>query len=176
LITFIFTTIFIIDTDRTVPVKDNKFIISLELKNSKDRLILAKGYDITSPKDIVNKLGEIDFDDYEHVKEEDLFEMPELHLDYHRDYEEMVGKALGNEAFCGYIITTMFENIKFDMDHIGARVENEAVVLAEFGYANKPKPKRLILDNPFWVIMKQNNSTHPYFMLGVDNTELMIKE
>jgi hypothetical protein len=39
-----------------------------------------------------------------------------LHLDYHRDYTELLEKYLANIGFEDYFISQMFENIKFDMD------------------------------------------------------------
>ncbi len=69
----------------------------------------------------------------------------------------------------------MFENIKFDMDHKGARVENEAAMAGGAGMGPQAKVKRFILYKPFGVVMKRKNSRYPYFMLGVRNTELMKK-
>jgi hypothetical protein len=44
------------------------------------------------------------------------------------------------------------------------------------GYEAAPQePKNLILDKPFWVIMKQSDSENPYFLLGVNNENLMTK-
>jgi len=37
------------------------------------------------------------------------------------------------------------------------------------------KSKNLILDKPYWVVMQRANSQNPYFILGVNNTELMEK-
>jgi hypothetical protein len=33
--------------------------------------------------------------------------------------------------------------------------------------------KIMMLDKPYWVVMKRFDSTNPYFILGVNNTELM---
>jgi hypothetical protein len=70
----------------------------------------------------------------------------------------------------------MQEIVKFDMDEKGARVENEAYI----GLATSAgpghdvyKPKQLLLDKPYWVMMKRFNSDNPYFILGVQNIELM---
>ncbi len=37
---------------------DDKFIISLRLKDDEDELFLAKGFDMTSPKDIVDEIND----------------------------------------------------------------------------------------------------------------------
>lgn len=108
---------------------EDKFIIRLELKDASDQLILAKGYDMTDPQNIVNEINKNNIGVKEMLKKMDIFEAPELHLKHHRDYVELIGKALANKGFEKYQIAQMFENIAFDMDEKGARVENEAVVV-----------------------------------------------
>jgi hypothetical protein len=108
---------------------------------------------------------------------EDMFMAPEIHLDLNRIYDGFVKKYLLNKKFEDYYISAMFENIKFDMDNKGARVENEAVIVATLGgiAQDAPKIKMLILDKPYWLIMKRADSQNPYFILGVKNTEIMGK-
>lgn len=43
----------------------------------------------------------------------------------------MINKVSTNKGFVNYSIARMFVNMKFDMDHIGARVENEAVIVGK---------------------------------------------
>jgi hypothetical protein len=155
---------------------DNKFMISIKLKDTSDQLILAKGYDITSPTTIVNELNKINFSNLKSLNNNDFFSAPMLHVDYHRDYTTLLGARLANKDFKSYRIEKMFENIKFDMDEKGARVENEAViVLGKSIEINDSKPRKFILNKPYWIIMKRTNSQNPYFILGINNTELMIK-
>lgn len=111
-----------------------------------------------------------------HLKEDDRFMMPLLHLSYRRDYNELIGKALANPAFSNYIIGAMFENINFDLDEEGAKVESQAVITVERGAAPKKTGRYFILDKPFWVIMKRTDSNHPYFLLGINNSQLMQKK
>jgi hypothetical protein len=40
----------------------------------------------------------------------------------------LIGKYLANKGFEDYFIGKMFENIKFDIDEKGAKVENEGVI------------------------------------------------
>jgi hypothetical protein len=156
---------------------DDKFIIRLKLKDDGDELILAKGFDMSDPKDVLNEIDKCDPIVSSAINGDDQFEMPKLHLDHHRDYMELMGKFLANKGFEEYFIAQMFEKIKFDMDHKGARVESEAVIAAPTAMpiTQRPKIKRFILDKPFWVVMKRRNSRHPYFVLGVRNTGLMNK-
>ncbi len=153
---------------------DDRFIINLKLKDDGDELILAKGFNMDNPGEALTEIKEYNRDTPSRMSSGDQFEMPKLHVDHHRDYVELIGKFLANKGFEEYVIGSMFENIKLDMDHKGARVENEGVIMMLGGMASKePKIKRFILDKPFWVVMKRKNSQRPYFILGVKNTELM---
>jgi hypothetical protein len=155
---------------------DEKFIVSLQLKDENDQLILAKGYDMTNPQIVVNEINQNNKANLSSMGIADRFEAPKLKLDYSRDYVELIGKYLANKGFESYFIAKMFENIKFDMDEKGARVENEAViVLSKSIEIDSEKPKNLLLDKPYWVVMKRSNSSNPYFILGINNIELMEK-
>ncbi len=164
---------------------DEKFIVSLLLKNRVDNLIFAKGYDMKNPEEVVKEIQKIYKNlekntdkKIETLQEEDSFQMPFLHVDMTREYTELINKYLKNSKFTQYFIAKMFENIKFDINEKGARVENEAVITMEKNsvmpyFENQYTPKNIILDDDFWVIMKQANSLNPYFILGVQNNELM---
>ncbi len=155
---------------------DNKFIVSLQLKDESDQLILAKGYEMNDPQTVVNEINQNNQEYLSTIGESDRFEAPKLHLDYRRDYVELVNKFLANQGFEDYFIAAMFENIKFDMDERGARVENDGVIVMTESIALEPiKPKNFILDAPYWVVMQRKNSQNPYFILGVNNAELMEK-
>lgn len=153
---------------------DDKFIIKLKLKDEQDELILAKGYDMKNPQQIVDEMNKNNKKHLLNIQDSDRFKAPKLHLDHNRDYIELIGKYLANKGFEDYFIAQMFENIKFDMDEKGARAENEAVIVLTKEAIRRPKkPKNFILDKPYWVIMKRADSKNPYFILGVNNTELM---
>lgn len=163
---------------------DEKFIVSLQLKDKTDNLILAKGYNMDSPEEVVTEIQKIyknlsnTSGNIETLQDEDSFQMPFLHVDMTRKYTELIHKYFKNSEFTDYFIATMFENIKFDINEKGARVENEAVIMmknlsAMPYFENQDIPKNIILDDDFWVIMKQSNSLNPYFILGIQNDELM---
>jgi len=155
---------------------DDRFIICLKLKGDEDEIILAKGFEMDNPRDALDEIAKYNKNIPSAMSHNDQFEMPKLHLDHHREYDELKGRCLANKGFEIYCIVEMFENIKFDMDHKGARVENEGVIAIVSGIATKePKIRRFILNKPFWVVMKRKNNENPYFILGVRNTKLMEK-
>ena len=158
---------------------DDKFIISLKLKDQADELIIAKGFPMDSPLNVLGIIKDNIDNQAEYMSKDDLFAMPNLHLSSERDYNELVGQCLANEEFSDYCIAVMSERIKFDMDYKGARVENEAVISLSDTAIYDPEPKkikRLIMDKPFWVVMKRTDSQNPYFLLGASNTKLMEME
>jgi hypothetical protein len=164
--------------------KDN-FLVGIRLKDSKDQIFLGKGYPMERPDAIVAKLRALapaqKTDTYSlgsDIAQGDVFQAPILKLDYERDYVEMLNKVLLNRiGGREYYIDVMKEKIKFDMDEKGARVENEAVIVARLTSVGPGQDKRkiMMLDKPYWVVMKRFDSANPYFILGVNNTELMQK-
>ncbi len=153
---------------------DNKFIIKLRLNDNSDELILAKGYDMSGPQAIVDSINSNNRESLPSIGGSDEFAAPKIHLDYHRDYVELVNKFLSNKGFEKYFISDMFENIKFDMDEKGAKVENEAVIAVRLtAIIEKEEPKNFILDKPYWIVMKRAGSGNPYFILGVNNSGLL---
>lgn len=153
---------------------DNRFIISLRLKDDSDELICAKGFEMDSPRKVIDTITAFRENQVRRLSHNETFAMPKLHCSHKRSYSELVGKKLANENFTQYRIGQMFENIRFDLDHEGARVESEAVIVAPMAAPeSKEHVRNFILDKPFWVIMIQKHSTNPYFIMGVNNTELM---
>ncbi len=159
-------------------INKNKFIVSIALKDTSDQLILAKGYDMSNPEIVVNIIRKKINDYHESMEYKDYFEAPKLDLEYHRDYVELVNKTLLNKGFENYQIKKMYQNIKFGLDETGAKVEDEAIMDAipvSFDPNDQTIPKLLQFDKPFWVIMKRTSSKNPYFILGINNNELMKK-
>jgi hypothetical protein len=152
---------------------DDKFIIRLRLKSKGDELILAKGYQTQDPSEVLASLNEMAGHDASKLGDDDHFRMPLLKINCRRDYEELIGKSLANPGFTDFIIAAMFENINFELDEEGAKVESQAVIGAERGAMPKKTGRYFYLDKAFWVIMKREDSARPYFLLGVNNAKIM---
>lgn len=152
------------------------FILRLRLKQTGEQLILAKGFPMASPDDVLEEIKKYNSEYAPSLSEEDVFEAPKLHLSVKRDYVELVGLPLRNKGFENYEIAQMFESIVFDMDEKGARVENEAVMVVAETAMLKKERKICKLDAPYWVIMKQKISKNPYFILGVNTSAFMKKK
>ena len=157
---------------------DDKFIISLQLEDNSDQLILAKGYNMADPQAVIKEINKNNVGKLAAMGDSDVFEAPKLQLDYTASgYGNLIGKYLANHGFENYLIASMVENIKFKMDETGAKVESQAIIgsQAELAYIAPITHKNFILDKPYWVVMKRENSQNPYFILGVNNTGFMEK-
>jgi hypothetical protein len=109
------------------------------------------------------------------MAKDDHFAMPVVDLDVTRNYDELIGAAVESGKLKGYRISVMIEKIKFKIDEVGAKVENEAVIImTKCEIMSEIKPKRLILNDSFWVIMMQKGS-YPYFVAQINNSEYMLR-
>jgi hypothetical protein len=157
-------------------VNDDQFIARLKLKENNTEMIVAKGYNRNNPAVVIEKWNNSNPSDYYSLQEADELEAPILNLNFHREYKEVTNKFLENKEFESKYFSQMFENIKFKMDEKGAVVEAEAVVGmngGSNGQSSQVVPRYFKLDKPYWVIMKQADSQNPFFILGINNTELM---
>jgi hypothetical protein len=59
--------------------------------------------------------------------------------------------------------------IQFRLDRSGAELKSEAKLYA------KPMPKEFIFDRPFLICVKKRGAEHPFFVMWVDNVELLSK-
>ena len=74
---------------------DNRFIISLKLKDESDELILAKGFDMNKPQEVVDEINRYKHDGLHEMGSYDQFAMPKLHLDHKRNYVELMREVSG---------------------------------------------------------------------------------
>lgn len=66
----------------------------------------------------------------------------------------------------GVNLQLAFQRIRFELNRFGAGVESEAVLYL-------PKHKRLVFDRPFLVYMRKRGSSRPFFVMWVDNAEIL---
>jgi hypothetical protein len=153
---------------------DDKFLIQLNVVDPDDRLYLAKGYAMQSPKDVLAAIPRKDPADMERTVYGDRFEAPMLKFKFDRNFEALEHVFFKNPGFEQHEIVAMQEAIDFQMDRFGARVTSVAMEIgADSAGMAPPVPKNLLLNKPYWVIMKRKDSPRPYFILGVRNTAMM---
>ncbi|NET32393.1 MAG: hypothetical protein F6K19_10340 [Cyanothece sp. SIO1E1] len=150
---------------------DDNFVLRLLSKPMQDELILIKGNEAAKMEEILDFLSTAGRGYV--PKEEDTIQIPNISLQFDREYHPLIGSRLiaeGNDL-AGFLLVEMKEEIRLSLNYLGATVENEAVM--SFARGGAPKPKRLVFDQPFWLIMKETQSPQPYLILKVNNTAVL---
>ena len=78
----------------------------------------------------------------------------------------MIGLKFKNEELSQYFIAAMFEAVKLNIDESGAKVENEAVMKMTKSIAINFDPKKISLNEDFWVVMKEEGKS-PYLCVFI---------
>ena len=105
--------------------------------------------------------------------------IPKFDFDISTAYNSLVGNRFST-ANTDYTIETAWQRTAFHLDESGAAVESEATIVCTLGIEeenpNKPQPKKMVFNRPFFILLKRADAANPYFVLWVANTELMVTE
>jgi len=163
------------ESDRGLQMKE--FAIDL-CKNSKPYQVVAA---FIEPKDslaqsldyISNKI--VDFQKNSRYKnmtvlnDVDVLIVPEMFWEIDHRFEELIGKIVSN-ADPPMPIVEAKQSIKFKLDRYGAMLESEAK------FAVAAIPRYFKFNRPFLVYMKKRDCEQPFFVMWVDNAELLNKK
>ena len=110
--------------------------------------------------------------DHSHPGEEDTLLVPIMHWRVEHHFRELEGpdKRLVHPTLPDMYLGTALQIIEFKMDRRGAEVASQAKI----GYDNGG-PKRYHFDRPFLIYMKKRDAEHPFFVMWVDNAELLFR-
>ena len=97
--------------------------------------------------------------------------MPKISINAHHDVKELKNIKLANQSFKSYYFDKIYEIVKLDIDETGVKVENEGVIMLKKCVVKQPvkKPKCIILDQPFWIVMKEVGKKNPYFIAYIND-------
>ena len=155
-------------------VNDYNFIIKIQPESKEDEIVLAK---ITPAKDFADTWkdvnGRIKKGKADKMVGKDWLAIPVMRFNIKHNYTNLERK-ISNKAFTGYSIKGAEQDIMFGLDEKGAIIKSEAVLPAPAD-APPPQPKSLLFDRPFLLCLKKKSAEYPYFMMWVDNAELMEK-
>jgi len=96
----------------------------------------------------------------------DVLKIPEMFWEIDHRFDELIGKMVSN-ANPPMPILEAKQSIKFKLDRYGAMLESEAI-LATAGI-----PRSFTFNRPFLVYMKKRDCEQPFFVMWVDNAELL---
>lgn len=171
---------------------DNNFIIKLLPKDKEHEIILFKTdqsfNSIAEMTTEIEKLTEIGMAEIKNEKtswrysysSEDEVIIPKLSFNIEANYSTIEGNRFSSDKQ-NFQIKQVWQRTAFILDESGAEIESEAEIKAETAVQmkeeyEKPKPKKMIFDKPFLILLKRTDSKNPYFGLWITNTELMTKE
>ncbi|MGD8450864.1 MAG: hypothetical protein PVJ57_03520 [Phycisphaerae bacterium] len=90
-------------------------------------------------------------------------------ITHHFDELEGQSRLLLNPGFDTLWIETAMQTIEFKLDRSGAELD------AQVGLKARPIPTDYVFDRPFLIYMKKRGAEHPFFVMWVDNAELLVK-
>jgi hypothetical protein len=171
---------------------DNNFIIKLLPKDKEHEIILFKTEQIfnsmaemTVEIEKLTKIGNSEKTNDKltwkyYINEEDELIIPKFNFNIETNYASLEGNMFKSKTQ-NFQIEKAWQRTAFILDESGAEIESEAeievAVVEELEEElETPKPKKLIFNKPFLVLLKRTDAKKPYFGLWTTNTELMLKE
>lgn len=100
----------------------------------------------------------------------DILAIPKINLNVNKQYSELLGKHLANSGFEKYFFAIVEQNILFEMDEKGACAGSEATIILKKG----PGERRMVLDGPFLIYLKEYGAERPYLAMWIENTEYLV--
>ena len=103
------------------------------------------------------------------LQETDVVRIPEMCWKIDHRFLELIDKVVSNANPAMPIVEAM-QTIEFRLDRSGAMLKSEAVL------AIKAIPREFLFDRPFLVYMQKREVEQPFFVMWVDNAELLTRK
>jgi hypothetical protein len=158
-------------------VSPDDFVVELATKSDGDRVILAKVKPQETLEKTVQAVGSrVSSARPQQMGNDDVLKVPKLNFDLTRKYQELIGLILAvkNPRAYDLRITEAMQNIRFQMNEKGVVLRSEALIQYKSGSVSVDS-RRMILDQPYLIMLQMKGDKTPYFVLWVDNPELLIK-
>ncbi len=107
--------------------------------------------------------------------------VPNVNWRIGHDFRQLTGadKRFLNAGFTDQFLASVFEFVDFKMDRFGSSVESGAYFGSDLinGHEHEEdtNPNHFHFDRPFLIVMKKRDAKHPFFVMWVDNAELLCK-
>lgn len=107
------------------------------------------------------------YEDLKILQETDVLQVPEMFWKITHEFTELKHKPLANQNFKGMSLSQAAQMIAFRLDRAGVTVISESYIEAAC------IPRLFILNKPFLVYVKKRDAELPFFVMWVDNAELL---
>ncbi|MDX9972632.1 MAG: hypothetical protein RBU21_06575 [FCB group bacterium] len=104
---------------------------------------------------------------YEEIGPNDVLLVPDLCYQISHRFAELEGRRFLNASLTDQRIDVAQQDILFRLDRSGAELKSESKI--EY----LPIPTYFVLDRPFLIYMKKRGAAKPYFVMWIDNAELL---
>ncbi len=118
---------------------------------------------------IVEKEENSQSDDIDLLDDVDVLMVPEMFWEIDHRFEELIGKMINNANPPMPIIEAK-QTIKLKLDRYGVVLESSARIVV-FAI-----PRRFIFNRPFLIYVKKRERQQPFFVMWIDNAELLNKK
>lgn len=163
------------EPDRDMRMKE--FVVDLCKESSPYQIVAA----VLEPRASLEETFEYINNRIEDFKEDELYEhkrylgvndilmVPEMFWEIDHRFEDLLWKVVSN-ADPPMPIVEARQGIKFRLDQYGAMLESEATFMIA------ATPRYFRFNRPFFVYMKKRDCERPFFVMWVDNAELLTKK
>lgn len=156
-------------------LNENDFIFQIGTKEGNDEVYFAKvapgatlmeTYNEVMKRIAINKVELLG--DFEQVR------IPYVYCNMQKEFAEVEGAQILNKGFETYSISKAIQLIEFNLNEAGISIRSESEIEA-VECSVRFKPRILEFNKPFLIIVKEKDKNEPYFLMWVNNTELMRK-
>jgi hypothetical protein len=97
--------------------------------------------------------------------------VPNLRWEITHRFKELEGvdRTLLNKGFEGNYVLAAVQGMKFTLDRSGAELASEAKMIVA------SKPRHFVFSRPFLIVMRKRGAKEPFFVMWVDNAELLTR-
>lgn len=159
---------------------ENEFSISLFPKNKEHEIILimdkGKKNDFKDYFQNYNQQKELQKKQRVYFNDDDKVEIPIIEFNLEKSFDKIIGSSFkANDT--KYIMLEAYQRNAFILNENGAEVESIVEMAVEAKEeAEKFKPKMMIFNKPFVVLLKRKDAENPYFGVYIANDELLKRE
>jgi hypothetical protein len=159
---------------------DMEFAVDLSTQSSPSQIIVAR---IRREPTLVAALARIEKEEnasrelrkkdpglagyMEAIGPNDVLLVPDLFWQISHRFSELEGRRFSNSALQGQSLDLAQQDILFRLDRSGAELKSESKTIFA------PIPTCFVMDRPFLICMRKRGAAMPYFVMWVDNAELL---